>query len=116
MFGLVKRLSRTEECPVDILRSKCGARVRDFDVEHIELLIAKAQAASEITTNFSIPQRSLINRFAINSEAINRALRNKPDKPLASASNKPYKRRLAPINRAAILGYYWVIIGLLLGY
>ena len=77
LSALVKRLSRTEECPVDILRSKCGARVRDFDVEHIELLIAKAQAASESTTNFSIPQRSLINRFAINSEAINRALRNK---------------------------------------
>ena len=37
----VKRLSRTEECPVNILRSKCGARVRDFDVEHIELLIAQ---------------------------------------------------------------------------
>jgi len=109
MFGLVKRLSRIEECPVDILRSKCGARVRDFDVEHIELLIAKAQAASESTTNISTHQRSLINRFAINSEAINRALRNKPDKPLTSASNTRITIRL-------LLGYYWVIIGLLVGY
>ena len=41
LSALVKRLSRTEECPVDILRGKCGARVRDFDVEHIELLIAQ---------------------------------------------------------------------------
>ena len=48
LSALVKRLSRTEECPVDILRGKCGARVRDFDVEHIELLIAQVAGRAEI--------------------------------------------------------------------
>ena len=33
MFDM-KRLSRTEEGPVDVLRSKCGARVSGANIEH----------------------------------------------------------------------------------
>jgi|GEM_PF-4472321 len=90
LSALVKRLSRTEECPVDILRGKCGARVRDFDVEHIELLIAQVAGRAEIQQNVA--------HIHISSTS-------------EVTTNICFIIHRSAINRAAILGCYWVIIG-----
>ena len=91
----MKRLSCTSECPVDILRSKCSARVLGVPhSEHIELLRAEASVARQISgavLTFTISETNarLLNAMATCRDGIPCRLSREPIK------KSPFRKNLA---------------------